>query len=55
MTMVEWFVSGAKYLRIIGRDFQKRADELRNDRSANLSLWKQVEGKDTDDSRNDFC
>ena len=52
MTVVEWYVSGAKDLRFIGREFHKRGEELRNDRSANLS---QVEGKDTDDLRNGFC
>ena len=31
-------VSGAKDLRFIGREFHKREEELRNDRSANLSL-----------------
>ena len=51
MTVVEWCVSGAKDLRFIGREFHKRGEELRNDRSPNLSL----EGKDTDDLRNGFC
>ena len=40
MTVVEWCVSGAKDLRFIGREFHKRGEELRNDRSANLSLVK---------------
>ena len=44
VTVVEWYVSGAKYLRFIGREFHKRGEELRNERSANLSLkenrWK---------------
>ena len=31
-------MSGAKDLRFIGREFHKRGEELRNDRSANLSL-----------------
>ena len=31
-------MSGAKNLRFIGREFRKRGEELRNDRSANLSL-----------------
>ena len=31
-------VSGAKNLRFIGREFHKRREELRNHRSANLSL-----------------
>ena len=35
VTVVEWCVSGAKNLRFIGRE---RGEELRNDRSANLSL-----------------
>ena len=55
MTVVEWCVSGAKDRRFIGREFHKRGEELRNDRSANLSLVEQVEGKDTDDLRNGFC
>ena len=38
MTVVEWCVSGAKDLRFIGTEFHKRGEELRNDRSANLSL-----------------
>ena len=38
MIMVEWCVSGAKDLRFIGREVHKREEELRNDRSANLSL-----------------
>ena len=38
MTVVEWCVSGAKDLRFIGREFHKRGEELRNDRSENLSL-----------------
>ena len=38
VTVVEWCVSGAKDLRFIGREFHKRGEELRNDRSANLSL-----------------
>ena len=38
MTVVEWCVSGAKDLRLIGRDFHKRGEELRNDQSTNLSL-----------------
>ena len=37
MTVVEWCLSGAKN-RFIGREFHKRGEELRNDRSANLSL-----------------
>ena len=31
-------MSGAKDLRFIGREFHKRGEELRNDRSVNLSL-----------------
>ena len=38
MTVVEWCVSIAKDLRFIGREFQKRGEELRKDRSANLRL-----------------
>ena len=38
MTVVKWYVSGAKDLRFIGREFHKRGEELRNDRSVNLSL-----------------
>ena len=52
MTVEEWCVSGAKDLRFIGREFHKRGEELRNDRSANW--WKQVEGKDIDDLRKEF-
>ena len=36
--MVKWCVSGAKDLRIIAREFHKQGEELRNDRSANVSL-----------------
>ena len=36
--VVEWCVSGAKDLRFIGREFHKRGEELRNDRSPNFSL-----------------
>ena len=35
VTAVEQCVSGAKDLRFIGREFHKREEELRNDRSAN--------------------
>ena len=38
MTVVERSVSGAKDLRFIGREFHKRGEKLRNDRSVNLSL-----------------
>ena len=38
MTVMEWCVSGAKDLRFIDREFHRRGEELRNDRSANLSL-----------------
>ena len=38
MTVVKWCVSEAKDLRFIGRELYKRGEELRNDRSANLSL-----------------
>ena len=38
MTVVEWCVFGAKHLRFIGREFHKRGEELRNDKSTNLSL-----------------
>ena len=38
MTVVEWCVSETKDLRFTGREFHKRGEELRNDRSANLSL-----------------
>ena len=38
MTVAKWRVSGAKDLRFCGRKFHKRGEELRNDRSANLSL-----------------
>ena len=55
MTVVEWHVSGAKDLRFIAREFHKRGEELRNDRSANLSLVETAERKDTDYLRNEFC
>ena len=35
---VVWCVSEVKDLRFIGREFHKRGEELRNDRSPNLSL-----------------
>ena len=54
MTVVEWCVSGAKDLRFISREFHKRGEELRNDRSANLNLV-ETGGRDTDDLRNGFC
>ena len=38
VTVVKWYVSEAKDLRFIGREFYKRGEELRNERSANLSL-----------------
>ena len=38
MTMVEWCVSGVNDLQFIGRELDKRGEELRDDRSANLSL-----------------
>ena len=38
MTVVEWCVSRAKDPRFIGKEFHKRGEELRNDRSANLGL-----------------
>ena len=37
-TVEEWCVFGAKDLRFIGREFHKRGEELRNDRSPNLIL-----------------
>ena len=40
MTVVEWCVSGAKDLRFIGREFHKRGEELRHDRSENFSKVK---------------
>ena len=55
MTVVEWCVSGAKDLRVIGRKFDKRGEELQNDRSTNLSLVETDGRKDTDDLRNEFC
>ena len=45
MTVVEWCVSGAKELRFIGKEFHKRGEELRNDRSANLNLVEPGERK----------
>ena len=38
MTVVEWCVLGAKDVRFIDIEFYKWGEELRNDRSANLSL-----------------
>ena len=38
MTVVEWCVSGAKDLTFIDKEFHNGGEELRNDRSANLSL-----------------
>ena len=35
--VVEWCVSGANDLRFVDREFNNRGEELRNDRSANLS------------------
>ena len=55
MIVVEWCACGAKDLRFIDKEFHKQKEELRNDRSADLSLVEQVEGKDTDDLRNGFC
>ena len=43
--MVERCVSGAKDHRSIGREFHKRGEELRNDRSANLSLM-EIDGRE---------
>ena len=40
MTVVESCVSAAKDLRFIDSKFHKRGEELRNDRSAHLSLVK---------------
>ena len=37
MTVVYWCVSVANDLRFIGREFHRRGEELRNDRSTNLS------------------
>ena len=45
MTVLEWCVSRANDLRFIDREFHKRREELRNDRSANLSLMKTGERK----------
>ena len=38
MPVVEWCVSGAEDLKFVGKEFHKRGKELRNDRSAYLSL-----------------
>ena len=43
-----------KNLRFIGTEFHKRGEELRNDRSANLSLAK-TGGRERHDLRNEFC
>ena len=55
MTAVERCVCGAKNLRFIGRKFHKRGDEMRNDRSANLSLVETGGRENTDDLGNGFC
>ena len=34
--VVEWCVSGANDLRFVGREFRKRGEELRNDRTLSL-------------------
>ena len=46
VTAVEQYVSGAKDLRFISREFQKAEDELRNERSTH---WSRVEtgGRDS--------
>ena len=38
MSVVEWCVSGAKNLTFIFREFHKRGEKFRNDRTANLNL-----------------
>ena len=55
MTVVEWCVSGAKDLRFIGREFHKRERSCGMIDQQTGSWWKQVEGRDTDDLRNEFC
>ena len=40
MPVMERCVSVANYLIFVGKEFHKRGEELRNDRSANLSLVK---------------
>ena len=52
MTVVEWCVSGARILDLLSH---KRVEELRNDRSANLSLVETGERKDNDDVRHELC
>ena len=49
-----WCVPGAKDLRFIGRDFHKRGEGLRNDRSANLSPVETGGRKSTNDLRSGF-
>ena len=48
-------MSRAKGHRFISREFHKREEELRNDRSANLSLVVTGGREATDDLRNEFC
>ena len=55
MTVVEWCVSEAKDLRFIGREFHKRERNCGMIDLKTCAWWKQVEGKDTDDLRNEFC
>ena len=47
MTVIEWCVLGAKDLRFIGREFHTRGEELRNNRSAILSLV-ETDGRERD-------
>ena len=47
-------MSGAKDLRFIGREFHKRGEDLRNDRSANSNLVKTGGRENTVDLRNEF-
>ena len=45
MAVVECCVPGANDLRFIGREFHKRREELRNDRTANMSLV-EIDGRE---------
>ena len=55
MTVVEWYVSGAKDLRFIGREFHKRERSCGMNDLQTCACRKQVEGKDTGDVRDEFC
>ena len=55
MPVVKWYVSGAKDLRFIGREFHSEEINCEMIDRQTCAWWKKVEGKDTDDLRNEFC